>query len=293
MRKKIGFYMLAFLLLSIAVSGQEISKQINSAEVKQTTKIDEFGDISEKEFSSKLKKFAEILRNNNSATAYVVFYNDFNSTPFRKTRYFAEAKFKSYKEYLTSRIFDSPRIVFVPGGLREKMTTELWLVPPKNEPPKPASPLEYAKNEKYKLDKFETKRLPIEEAGLKQKKSAEDIETDENELPFEEEILFYFNKDWERFYQQFAEELSEVLSRDETWKAKLFFYVDEDEYDVQKIRQTIENQLKINFEKSNGDLNRVEIIFGGYRSNPQLETWIIPKNGIEPEPMPDEKIEAN
>lgn len=168
MRMKLGFCIIAFFLFSSFIFGQNPPEKVEdkSVEIKQTTKIDEFGDISEKEFASRLEKFAEILRKNDSATGYVIFYNDFNSTPFRKTQYFAHSKIRSYSNYLSEGCFDPSRFVYVNGGLLEKMTTELWLVPNGAESPTPASSLSYASSEKYKLDTLGTKNVNLDKASL-------------------------------------------------------------------------------------------------------------------------------
>lgn len=91
----------------------------------------------------------------------------------------------------------------------------------------------------------------------------------------------------------FSKELAEVLKQDKTWRAVLFFYADKDEFDIQKSQKVIEEKIKVDFEEKKADLNQVKIIFGGYRRQPQIDIWIVPINGIEPEAMPDEKIQEN
>lgn len=296
MRLKFVFYVIGFFLFSSFAFGQDLPTKIDdkSGEIKQTTKIDEFGDISEREFAPKLKNFIEILKKNKTSSGLVIFYNDFNSTPFKKTDYFATAKLNLYAKYLDRPYLDYPKISYMAGGLKEKVTTEFWLVPVGGESPKISSTLNYLKNEKYKLDRLDTKYLPLRilfDDVEKNIELTEEIDTGEN--PLVTKLLKQFYADPDEFFEIYTKELIEVLSQNETWQAKIFFYADKDKFDIETLQNFIQNQLKINFEKSDSDLNQVKIIYGGYRSHPQIDTWIIPKNGIEPEAMPDEKIEEN
>lgn len=272
---KINLHIFSFFLFSFFTFGQNLSQKTSddTSEIKQATKIDEFGDISEMDFAPRLREFAEIMRKNDSATGYVIFYNDFNATPFKKTQYFAKAKMRSYANYARFG-YDSPRLVLVAGGLREKMTTQLWLVPSGEEVPTISGALNYAARERYKLDTLGTKNVNLDKASLilseEEKAKSEDPE-----------------------YMNFSKELAEVLKQDKTWRAVLFFYADKDEFDIQKSQKVIEDKIKVDFEEKKADLNQVKIIFGGYRRQPQIDIWIVPINGIEPEAMPDEKIQEN
>ena len=282
---------LCFLSSSI-VLGQSSSDKNTQPKIIKTTKIDEFGDISEKEFSHKLNFFAERLRESEQYVGYIIFYNNFNSTPFRKTQYFARAKTHTYSTYLRG-CYIATRILYMSGGLREKMTTELWIVPAGAESPKPTNSLDYAQNEKYKLEKLETMHVPIEAFRVNPIIEEENTEDEEKYSVAEKLMLDEFNSNPNEFYEYLSNELGEILNRDKTWRAKIFFYADKDEYDIKKSQQKIKDQLQTNFNKIGANLNQVEIMFGGYRSYPQIETWIIPQNGIEPEVMPNEKIEEN
>lgn len=272
MRLKINLYILAFFLFSSFTFGQNPTQETDNKldAIKQTTKVEEFGDIGEKEFAPKLRKFAELITKNDSAQGYVIFYNDFNSTPFKKTKYFADAKLISYADYLQRRY--DPRIAYVSGGLREKMTTELWIVPLNGATPMPSGALDYAKREKYKLDTLGTKNLNLDKASL----LLSDEEKEKSEEPD---------------YMNFSKELAEVLNQDKTWRAVLFFYADKEEFDIQKSSKIIEDKIKVDFAEKDSDFNQVKIIFGGYKRQPQIDIWIVPKNGIEPEALPDEKLE--
>ena len=284
MRCKNYILIVSLFIFSSFMSAQDrASKSVErNSEIKQTTKFDEFSDISEKEFAPKLREFFRILRKNNSFQGYVVFYNSFNATPFKQTKFFANRKTQTYSSYLTCLCSDSLRITYILGGLREKMTTELWLIPSGGNPPQIINTGELIKDERYKLELLSAKQLDfnLERLDFNSETSREETE----EVDYENEI--------ESMLEDSAKDLSEVLSRDKTWRAVLIYYADKDERDIKELQQMIEVSLKPFVETSKLDLSRVKSIFGGYRTIPEIETWIVNKNGIEPEPMPDEKFEA-
>ena len=295
---------LLFLFSSVGL-GQNVSNNSDSnlTSTKQTTKFDSFGNISEKEFAGKLKNFVNLLRRSDSLQGYVIFYNSFNDSPFKQTAYFARRKTRTYSMYLPNE-YDPPQVTFIFGGLRAKITTELWLVPIGGEPPQVINSGELAKDERYKLEILGTERIDFNAVKLKKEIKENGDAGDESELKLEtrqQQPCSYrrdedsngeseLEPETESDSKDFAKELAEVLSRDKTWRASLIFYADEDDYDIQKSRQIIESLLQPYVKTSSLDLSRVKIIFGGYRANPEIEVWVINKNGIEPEPMPDEKI---
>lgn len=279
MRIQICFLIVLLFVFSSFVSAQNESDS-DLANLKETTKFDDFGDISEKEFAPKLTKFYWLLRKSNDLRGYVIFYSSDNSSSFKQTSHFADGKMRSYQKYLDCGCIDSMRLTLVRGGLREKTTTELWLVPTGGIKPQIINSGELIKDARYKLELLGTKKLNLNEAKIKVEViEDEDWENEKSEIEFEAEA------------EDFAEELTEILSRDKTWRAVLIFYADKDEYDIDKSRQIIDSQLQSFVKNSKLDLSRVKIMFGGYRRVPEIETWIVNKNGIEPEPMPDEKIE--
>ncbi len=243
----------------------------DATELKETTKFDEFGDISEKEFAPKLKKYFEVLKQNKKLRGVVIFYNSFNHNLFRQTEHFEQIKIRSYFEYLTCRSYESPRITIIKGGFFDKMLTELWLVPTDAKLPEPKnSDYKPPQNLKYQLELLKTEGFDFSEAKLKKGEDSE-----ENEEVSEKD--YYFD-----------EILSDVLSKDESWHGVLIFYADDTEFDINIIREKIIKFLK----EQKTDLNRLKIIYGGYRKNSEIESWLVPNNGFEPEAMPQEKIEV-
>jgi hypothetical protein len=92
---KLSFWSVAFFLFTYITFGQVSPERGNSnfADLKRTTKIDEFGDIAEKDFAPKLKSYIELLKANKSYSGYVIFYNDLNSSPFERRAFLQTQNF--------------------------------------------------------------------------------------------------------------------------------------------------------------------------------------------------------
>ena len=96
-------------------------------------KSDEFGEIARNDEKARLDNFAILLQNEPGARGYVIAYAGRNSRSGEGRRRAERAR-----DYLVStRGLDASRIVIVDGGFRESAATELWIVPPGAEPPRP------------------------------------------------------------------------------------------------------------------------------------------------------------
>lgn len=253
---------LTFLFSSLAFA------QENQPKFEQTIKFDEFGDVSEKVYASKLNNYFDVLTKDESLQGVVVFYNSFNHNLFKQTYIFEKKIIEKYFKYLSTCF--GPQLSVINGGFREEMTTELWFRKIGGKQPEIVNS-GYAppKNLKYLLELLEVENYYIYEAEI-----VKDVEDN-----FDDEFL---NQRIEAFFTNFAE----VLKKDESWRGILIFYADKSEFDIKIIEKHILESLRI----GKVDLTKVRIIYGGYKLNPQIESWIIPENGIEPEPMPDEKL---
>lgn len=266
------FVLFCLIALTFIFSSYSFAQETeNLSEYQETTKFDEFGNVSEAVYAPKLKNFLDVKNKDDSLEGVVVLYNSYNHNLFKQTDIFRRKIIGKYFNYLT-KCFGS-RIDYVEGGFREKMTTELWLrkrggkeieisdsgyVPPENLHLK----LELLKTENYFIN---------------QAKLVKDVEVDSND-----EFLDQRNTD-------FFTNLADVLKQDLSWRSVLIYYADKSDFDIEVIENTIVKSL----EKEKIDLSKVKIIYGGYNLNPQIESWIVPKNGIEPEAMPDEKLKEN
>lgn len=314
------FVFLFFLVLNLAifVYPQEKSNNApsNPAEITEPVKFDEFGDISEKEFAPKLRNYRLALQKNINLRGLIVFYPSFNGSLFQQTFYFERRKTQIYNRYV--EIHYGPLVMFTKGGFRERQTTELWLLPSDGKFPEittsqykppfdPGSvPLELLSAEE--LNFRDAKNERSEETEIEDEIENEDVRTDEEikndqdinsaqeetraeqEAKIEERLPGDCLGIGETLKQnKFHEDLSRILDKNLNWRGVLIYYADDAEFDLKVLQQNIDNLL--NAKKI--DMRRVKLIYGGYRDYAQIETWIVPRNGIEPEVMPDEKFDEN
>ncbi len=197
---------------------------------------------------------------------------------------------------------------------REVETTELWIVPPGGEIPHPSDALEaptlpanetYLFDRKYLgpseewggMDTFELQSVIDErEREIQQSNSEqEDLATENDEPviepveppapePAEEEIP----APEETFYWLSSSFIDKVKA-DQDNKGIIIFYLDEETYDLQKVRAHIEKAIEKTSLEQKIEAGRFEIIFGGYRQWVIAEMWIVPKSGRVPELAPEER----
>jgi hypothetical protein len=97
------------------------------------TKYDEFGEIPRDDEKARLDNFAIELQNNPGSQGYIIAYGG------RRSK-FGDGKKRSERarDYVVqTRGIDASRIVVIDGGARETAATELWIVPPGANPPRP------------------------------------------------------------------------------------------------------------------------------------------------------------
>ncbi|MCA1594475.1 MAG: hypothetical protein LC754_17980 [Acidobacteria bacterium] len=96
-------------------------------------KADEFGEISRDDEKARLDNFAISLQNEPGAQGYIIAYAGRRSRPGEGQR-----RAERVKAYLVNtRGLAASRVVTVDGGFRESAATELWIVPPGAETPRP------------------------------------------------------------------------------------------------------------------------------------------------------------
>jgi hypothetical protein len=91
----------------------------------ETRKFDEYGALKQEEENERLDNFLIELMNDPQTKGYIIAYNG-GTSPSGQARRAAEMM-KSY--LVDTRHFEPERMVVVDGGVREKTTFELWVVP--------------------------------------------------------------------------------------------------------------------------------------------------------------------
>lgn len=123
---------------------------------QEARKIDEFGDLSCCDLTSRIGNIFEEVRNLENSKGYIIIYNGKLTYATQKPLYPRLNQGKAEIENIKTRIkfynFEENRIVFIDGGFREKFTVELWLVPNGVTPPKPTPTLKKMKYRKGKAE---------------------------------------------------------------------------------------------------------------------------------------------
>ncbi len=69
----------------------------------------------------------------------------------------------------------------------------------------------------------------------------------------------------------------------------IILYADDQTYDIERLRDFVEQGKKRLAESVDLSAARVSIQFGGYRDYPQVDYWIVPARGKAPVPTPHER----
>ncbi len=127
-------FKILFLILVAACStvfSQEVGSQNYEAQ-----KIDEFGPLANCDLGARLDYLLMELMKSEGATGYVIIYQGTDVLP---ANYESNPRERFFRNQIMFRKFDASRIVFINGGFREELATELWIVPKGADVPKPTA----------------------------------------------------------------------------------------------------------------------------------------------------------
>ena len=313
MRKITQILALTFLLALVSF-GQEDVEPIQNQDSKIPIKVDEFGSIGDCDLGARIDNFFIELNNNPSATGYIILYQGKDVLP---AEYDSHQMERRILNQLAFRRYDSVRIIFVRGGFRDELATELFLVPNGAVAPEPTGTIPAPTTPKDKtflydnnalgsdyyydfLDEFilssvkakmeEETRLAEEQAKTEESNSEESIETEvetveetfEIEKPTPEEIE-------EAKFSWLNEKFGEVIKKQKDSSGVIIFYADDARYDVGKLQNLIEEGKQKIAEANKVPTAKIQVVYGGYRGMVQAEFWIVPKKGESPTTRPEEK----
>jgi hypothetical protein len=121
-----------FLLLIIAILAENMVAAYQEA--GSARKFDEYGDISFEDEKSRLDNFAIELKSDPNAVGYLIVYGGRLSV-----RGIAKTRALRAKNYLVKKSSLAPdRIVWVDGGYREDLSTEIHIAPRSATAPSPS-----------------------------------------------------------------------------------------------------------------------------------------------------------
>jgi len=325
-----AFATLVILIAALFGGAQEAEVSPNPAEVeqpKETTKIDEFGRLGECDLSARIQNLYIELANNPDSKGYIVTYHAADELPSLYDR----SPMRDYiTRTITFLRLDESRVTFIEGGYRKILTTELYLVPPGFSAPEPAETVEKPTMPKDKTflwhssaiwdededdptaafvlqsvkDKLEieAKLAEQEDAAAAAQNADDSRSTIDGEItseaspsedapdvetpPTAEEIK-------EMRFSWADPRFGEELARRDKAKGVLIFYADDKYYDIQKVKDFVNDGRDVIANKSGIDLKRIRVIFGGYRSSIEAEFWIVPPKGKPPKASPSERDERD
>lgn len=313
LRKTIQILLLT-LFFALNFFAQDSAELVENQDSKIPIKIDEFGKVGECDLNARIYNFYLVsLLENPSATGYIIIYHGKNQLPASIDSNLMEKRIRDQIRFLR---LDASRIVFVKGGFRDEIMTELFLVPngaaapePTDTIPAPITPKDKAflygnstlYNDYYDFtNEFilpsvaarmeEENRLAEEAAETEELNSEESIEakvetvevTFEIEKPTPEEIE-------EAKFSWVNERFGELIKKQKGSSGVIIFYADDAYYDVGKVRNLIEEGKRKIAEASNISVGKIQVVYGGYRNMIEAEFWIVPKKGESPTPRPEER----
>jgi hypothetical protein len=306
----------------------DLSTPVTSENPIGTTKIDEFGRVSECELGARIQNFFAELANDPDSTGYILLYNGADVLP---SEYGVQGSLmdKRIRQEIAFLKLDESRVVFVEGGFRKSLTTELWRVPAGYFPPEPSDVVEKPtmpkdktflwgkswvgdgnedvgddefilpsvkakQEEEEKLAELENAALNVEQADLATGGLPEETGVQSEEVPLDNEesvetVQLSPEEIRENRYSWARASFGEEIANRSKATGVLIFYADDEYYDIKKVVQFVIEGRNIIAKKSKIDRKLIKIVFGGYRNSMEAEFWIVPPKGKMPKPTPEDR----
>jgi hypothetical protein len=324
---KFGQFLFISLLFAVLVFGQDVldnPETSNDQNTKETIKVDEFGRVGECDLSNHLQNIRDgELGADPTAKLYIIVYNGKNVLPSE----YGIKRFENFiRRQFAFLGMEESRTVFIDGGFREELFAELFIVPKDGAIPKSSNTVskpKKPKNQTFLFDKSnydrtydsmesrefvfdsiiaieDAERLKEEEEYAREHPEVKvENENDEPppgygelstspEIPKVEEPAEKEELEFDKFYW-INSGFGEILKGEKTTKGVLIFYADDLYYDLKKIRIAMESGKTHIGKEARISADRVEIIFGGYRHQIEIDFWVVPNKAKQPKPTPDER----
>lgn len=290
-------FLTLFLFSSIAFA--------QTQEKPQATKIDEFDSYYECDVKIRLHNFQFELSKQPNSKASIIVYQSINALP---SEYETSPIFRQVTRQVSYLRFDESNTKVIFGGLRNKMSAELWIVPSGAEEPQPSNtlPMPTLPTDKTFLYAnsflfgFES-NFPLEylspsarKEWVKMWKESEDDNNKKGKEPTIEELTGYTEEQYEEMkYEWINKDFGEILKNQEGSTGTMIFYGDDKEYSIKNIRKVIEEGKRRISKETKLPLNKIKVIYGGFRFYPQIEFWVTPQNDSLPKPKPEKREVAD
>ena len=262
---------LSFVLVAVSYSQTQVPSK-PAAPIK----YDEIGEVDTCEFVRRVSQYFEALSVKPDHQGYIINYG-------------TDGEIANRERFITKGIafrnFDRSRITFVRGGYLPAATTEVWLIPPNAENPKPSMsatdlPAESGSSSLFKtrglgeLEPFVLDSVKKEQQGDAGAERGHDDESGGRSKDNE-------RHSWADIY------IPHDLPAQEGSKIVILFYVDEKRYDIERVTRFVEEGRDFLAKLTKLSKQQLVVEFGGYRESPEAEFWFVPRNGKDPDPSPD------
>lgn len=308
--------LLLVIALPVAILGQDIAVSDGKHDVSEAVLFDEYGRVGECEFRSRVDVLLAELSKQPQVQGYIINYNGTNVLP---AQYGVLSRERELMNHIRFRRFDPSRITFVNGGYRDEIITELWLVPPGAEAPKPSRTIAEPKipvNRSFLYDRgylsteygnlAEEFVLPSvrekEHAELDAMSDSEETETEEIIEPVAdtEDVVEPDPRTPEEIENEKFEWVSgafgKFLKENPAHSGSVVFYADDQRYDIAQMQTFISAGVARLQKSVTGRTVKIDIIFGGYHTQKEIEFWAISPGGdapiLTPETREPEEVEV-
>ncbi len=298
--------LLLIIALPVAILGQDIAVVSYKHAVPEATLFDEFGILSECELRARIDIFLAELSEKPQMRGYFINYN---STKVLPAQYGAPVR-KSYViGHIRFRRFDGDRITFVNGGYRDDFATELWLVPLGADAPKPSKMVAEPKIPETRSFLYDRAYLSTEYGdqteefvlpSIREKELAEleEINSEDTEaetivepITDAEEVVEPDPRTPEEIedekFHWVSDAFGKFLNANPIHSGSVVFYADDQRYDTAQIQTFIAKGVARVQKSVTGRNVKIDIIFGGYRSQTEIEFWAMPPGGDAPMLTPE------
>lgn len=311
-----NFAITAFILVTTLFSNSLAAQPID---VAKSQLLDEFGRLPHCDLTGRYDLFFAELAQREGTRGYVIIYKGTRDLP---ATYDVPIAARLLTNHIGFRRFDSSRITVVEGGFKDQGSTQLWIVPPGIEAPKPentvaAPTIPYDRPVLFdtasivdeglgvydvdftlpavKRQREEKARLQEEEYRKERIANGEKVEdestasTDEQVPEDDAELGLTAEEKEELRFAWVSEAFGKMLAKRKGTNGVLIFYADDKEYDIAAIRRFMKEGVKRLESGAKLNAGRITVKFGGYRSYSQIDYWLVPVGGKQPMPTPEEQ----
>ena len=318
--KNIAAVALVIFALTFAVAAQDRNKCPSNASREEAEKIDEFSHIDDGELYINVAVLFERLKDAPSGTyAYVIAYKGADSLPADGDRNHVAERIR---EAIAIQKQNGTPFEMIDGGFRETDGAEFFFVQAGKRPPLPSNTVPAPKTPRgtvlWAKTALNEESSPIEEfvnRAVVFRNMPEDYdgptlpEIEETQtdptgplktIPpeLENQIVFATNVFVETDNSEkpplTADELDAIryswtnkkfapaIAKSKMSRGVMIYYADDQYYDISRLEPFITAGRDRIAKAAGLDPNRIEVIFGGYRGQVQVEYWLVPYGGTLP-----------